>query len=175
MTVNLYDIIVLSFYSQAVGLLFLTRVLAARLLHLALQPLDLNQVLRVERQTWVVAVRLVRAEASVGGLLAARLHRVRAPERLEVPVVFAQIPDRFEVLAGGDRALVVDDRAGGAGIARELRLLLGLRAVYEAVHVNVYGRLEEAGLAAVVVLDSGVARVLVNHTREARVARVVNV
>src|SRR5437868_29911 len=131
MTVNLYDIELLSLNHQPLGLLLLARVLAARLLHLALEALDLNQVLRVEGQAGVVAVRLVRAEAAVGGLLAPGLHRLRVPERLEVPAVFAQVSDRLEVLARGDRPLIVDDCARRARVAGELRLLLGLRPVDE--------------------------------------------
>src|ERR1044071_9931009 len=65
------------FDGEAVRLRFLLRELLTRLLHLALKALDLDEVLRVERKRRVVAVRLVRAEAAVGGLLAARFHRLR--------------------------------------------------------------------------------------------------
>src|SRR4029078_4853073 len=106
----------LSFHSQTVGLLVLTAEFLSRLLHLTLKALDLNQVLRIEGQAGIVAVRLVRAETAVGRLLASRLHRLRAPERLEVPVVFAQVADRRLVLARRDRALVVDDGAGRARV-----------------------------------------------------------
>src|ERR1044071_7316696 len=102
------------FDGESVRPLFISAELLARLLHLALKALDLDEVLRVEGERRVVAIRLVRAEAAGGHLLAPRLHRLRAPERLEVPVVLAQVPDRRLVLAGGDRALVVDDRAGRA-------------------------------------------------------------
>src|SRR5262245_22993401 len=40
----------------------------ARLFHLALKILDLNQVLRVKRQRGVITIRLVRAEATISGL-----------------------------------------------------------------------------------------------------------
>ena len=149
--------------------------LFARLLHLALQTLDLDEVLRVERERRVIAVRLVRAEAPGLSFLAPLLHGGREPEFLEVPIVIAQIADRVEVLARGDGALVVDDPARRAGVAGHLRLLLLLGARDQAVHVDVDGGLEETGVASVIVLDRRVARIGIDHVREFGVAPVVDV
>src|SRR5205823_4006806 len=68
--------------------------------HLALQLLNLNQMLRIEGQAWIIAVRLVRAETTVGGLFATCLHRGGKPQLLEIPIVIAQVSDRLKILAG---------------------------------------------------------------------------
>ena len=53
--------------------LFLHRL--ARLLHLPLELLDLDQVTGIERQRRVVTIRLMRTETSVMRFLASCLHR----------------------------------------------------------------------------------------------------
>ncbi len=53
--------------------------------------------------------------------------------------------------------------------------LLFLRLGNQPVHIDVYRSFEETGVAAVVVLDGSVARVVVNHLRKPRIALVVYV
>src|SRR5205814_7412312 len=89
----------------------------ARLSHLALKLLDLNQVLWIERQRRIVAIRFVRAETTIRGVFSARFHFRRQPNALKVPVVIAQVADRRQVLARRERAFIINHRARGSRIA----------------------------------------------------------
>ena len=148
---------------------------SARFFHLALELLDLNQVLRVERQRRVIAIRFVRAEATVGRVFATRLHRIRQPDPLKVPIVIAQVSDRRKVLARRQSAFIVNDCAGSARIASQLRLLGLLRLRDQAVRVDIDRGLEEAGVAAVVILNRRVTRIVVNHLRQFGIARQIDI
>src|SRR5438876_9842011 len=63
----------------------------ASFLHLALEFLNLNQVLRIEGQRRVIAIRFVGAETTVSGLLTPRFHCRRQPQTLKVPVVITEV------------------------------------------------------------------------------------
>src|SRR6185369_24775 len=93
------------------------RHIARRLFHLALQLLDPDQMLRVERQRRVITVGLMRAEATIRRVLTTLLHCRRKPESLEIPFVIAEISDRRQVLARRQSAFIVNHRAGRAGVA----------------------------------------------------------
>jgi len=116
----------------------------------------------------------VRAEASIGDLLAARLHGGGEPQLAEIPVKIAQVADGLQVFAGGDRAFVVDHAAGGSGVASQLGLLLLLRTGDQAVHVNIQGGFEKADAAGVVILDRAAARIFIDPGGEPGVSRAVN-
>src|SRR5258706_7252422 len=75
----------------------------ARFLHLALQPLNLDQVLRIEGQRRVIAIRFVGAEAAVRCLFPAGLHSLGQPQTLEVPIVVAAVSNRRQIFPGGQR------------------------------------------------------------------------
>ena len=107
--------------------------------------------------------------------LATLLHRRRQPELLEIPVEVAQVADRREVLAGRNSAFVVDHAAGSSRVTLHLRRLRFLRLRDQTVHVDIDRRLEEAGIAAVVVLDRGVTRIVVDHLRQLGVARMIDI
>src|SRR5260370_19851169 len=89
-------------------------------LHFALEFLNLNQVLRIERQRRIIAIRLVRAETTVGCLLASCFHRRRQPETLKIPVVIAQVSDRREILTRRQSAFVVNHCARRSGVTSQL-------------------------------------------------------
>src|SRR5215510_6329499 len=129
----------------------------------------------VERQRRVVAVRFVRAIAALLDLRAAGGEFRRIPQRLEIPVVIAQVAYGVEVFAARHRAFVVDHAAGRPGEAAQLRLVLFFGAGDQLVHVNVYGGFEISALAFVMVLDHAAPRIVVNHRRESAVAREVDV
>src|SRR5262249_34552455 len=77
---------------DSVGLFFNSCFQLSRsLLHLAFQLFNLNQMLRIERQRWVVTIRLVCAEATVRSMLATLFHCRRKPKTLEIPVMIAQV------------------------------------------------------------------------------------
>ena len=121
---------------------------------------DLDQVFRVERQRRVEAVRLVRAVAARSGDLAAFLHAVRFPRSLEVPVVVTEIKNVSLVLTRRKSAVVVDHCTGRTGVAFELGLVLFLGLRDDVVHVDVDRCFEETGLAAVVILERSVLRII---------------
>src|ERR1700752_2709671 len=124
-----------------------------RALHLALQEFDLDEMFGIERQRRVVAIRLVGAEAAVGGLFAPRLQSGREPQLLKIPVEVPQVPDRLKNFARGDGSFVVDRPAGRPGVTSKLGALRFLRPRDHAVHMNVQRSLEETVVAAVVILE----------------------
>ena len=60
---------------------------AVGLFHLPLEFLDLNQMLGIEGQRWVIAVRLVSAETAIFDVRASRFELRRIPELPEIPTV----------------------------------------------------------------------------------------
>ncbi len=89
--------------------------------------------------------------------------------------MIAQVADRRQVLARRQRAFVVNHRAGRSRVAGQLRLLCLLRLGDQAVHVDIDRRFEKAGVAAVVVLDRRVTRIVVNHVRQFCVTRQIDI
>src|SRR5882724_5390538 len=107
----------LSSNRDSIGLWFSLRAqISTSLLHLALDLLDLNQVLRIERQRRVIAIGFMAAEATIRRLFTPRFHRVGQPQTLKVPIVIAQVANRRQVLARRQSAFIVDHRAGSARI-----------------------------------------------------------
>src|SRR5882724_5497763 len=136
-------------YGNTINLRLSTIHFPAGLLHFSLQPLDLYQVTRIERQRRVVTIRLVCAEASISSFFATLAHRRRQPQLLKVPVKLSQVADWRKVFAGRNRSFVINYPAGCSSVTLHLRLLRLLRLRNQSVHVNVYRRLEESDIAAI--------------------------
>ena len=117
----------------------------------------------------------MRAETTVQRLLAPFLHGGRQPELLEVPIEVSEIGDRGEVLARRHSSLVVNNSTCRARVAFHLRFLRFLCLRDQVVHVNIDGRLEETGIATIVIFDRRMTRVVVNHARQLLVAGVIDV
>src|SRR4026207_1863511 len=114
-------------------------------------------------------------ETTVSSLLATFLHRRRQPELLKVPIELTKIADRLEILAGGNGSLIVNHAAGRSRITGHLRLLRLLSLGDQAMHVDIDRGFKEARFATVVVLQRRVTRVVINHGRELRITRMINI
>ena len=141
--------------------------------HLDFQLLDLDQMSRIQRQGRIITVGFVSAEASIGGLLAARLHGGREPQVAKIPVVISQIANRWQVFTRRHRALVVDHPAGRSRVALHLGSLRLHGLGNQPVHINIDSGFEKAVFAGVVIFDRATSRIFVNHGAEFRVSRVV--
>src|SRR3979490_622722 len=82
-----------------------------RILQLAFQFLDLDEVPRIKWQGRIITVGFVGAETSTGGLFAARLHRGREPQLAKIPIVISKIANRWQVFTRGYCSLIVDHPA----------------------------------------------------------------
>ena len=111
------------------------------------------------------------------------MSRQSAPRREPPPAPELPASIRSEELVGrwglasymnpNDRVRT-ENAARGAGIAGHLRSLRLLRFRDQPVHVDVDRRFEETGITPVVILNCRMARIIVDHLRQLRVARVVN-
>src|SRR5215510_10399315 len=103
----------------------------------------------------------MRTEAIICSFLASGLHGWRQPEFLEVPIKLSEIANGLKILARRHGTFVVDNSTCRARVTLHLGSLRFLRLGNQTVHVDINCCFKEAGFTAVVILDSGMTRVVV--------------